>query len=245
VKLIPAIDLKDNKCVRLFQGKERSSIIYNENPVEQAKFFENEGCERIHIVDLDSAFGRSSTNIDTIIKIRQSVKIPIELGGGIRSKDNILFWFDNNIDYLILGSLATKHSNLVLDIAKEFENKIYISLDVLNNKIMVEGWVEESQLNLFNIYKTYNKSMIRGYILTDVSRDGMMKGLNLKFIDSNLTQTSKPMIFAGGLSSYDDLILLKKMNSKFHNIEGVIAGKSFYSGAIQIKKSIKILNSNA
>ena len=245
MKLIPAIDLKDNKCVRLFQGKERSSIIYNENPVEQAKFFENEGCERIHIVDLDSAFGRSSTNIDTIIKIRQSVKIPIELGGGIRSKDNILFWFDNNIDYLILGSLATKHSNLVLDIAKEFENKIYISLDVLNNKIMVEGWVEESQLNLFNIYKTYNKSMIRGYILTDVSRDGMMKGLNLKFIDSNLTQTSKPMIFAGGLSSYDDLILLKKMNSKFHNIEGVIAGKSFYSGAIQIKKSIKILNSNA
>ena len=245
MKLIPAIDLKDNKCVRLFQGKERSSIIYNENPVEQAKFFENEGCERIHIVDLDSAFGRSSTNIDTIIKIRQSVKIPIELGGGIRSKDNILFWFDNNIDYLILGSLAAKHSNLVLDIAKEFENKIYISLDVLNNKIMVEGWVEESQLNLFNIYKTYNKSMIRGYILTDVSRDGMMKGLNLKFIDSNLTQTSKPMIFAGGLSSYDDLILLKKMNSKFHNIEGVIAGKSFYSGAIQIKKSIKILNSNA
>ena len=225
MKLIPAIDLKDNKCVRLFQGKERSSIIYNENPVEQAKFFENEGCERIHIVDLDSAFGRSSTNIDTIIKIRQSVKIPIELGGGIRSKDNILFWFDNNINYLILGSLAAKHSNLVLDIAKEFENKIYISLDVLNNKIMVEGWVEESQLNLFNIYKTYNKSMIRGYILTDVSRDGMMKGLNLKFIDSNLTQTSKPMIFAGGLSSYDDLILLKKMNSKFHNIEGVIAGK--------------------
>ena len=245
MKLIPAIDLKDNKCVRLFQGKERSSIIYNENPVEQAKFFENEGCERIHIVDLDSAFGRSSINIDTIIKIRQSIKIPIELGGGIRSKDNILFWFNNNIDYLILGSLAAKDSNLVLDIAKEFENKIYISLDVLNNKIMVEGWVEESQLNLFNIYKTYNKSMIRGYILTDVSRDGMMKGLNLKFIDSNLSQTSKPMIFAGGLSSYDDLILLKKMNSKFHNIEGVIAGKSFYSGAIQIKKSIKILNSNA
>ena len=141
--------------------------------------------------------------------------------------------------------MASKDSNLVLEIAKEFENKIYISLDVLNNKIMVKGWLEESQLNLFNFYKTYNKSKIRGYILTDVSRDGMMDGLNLKFIDKNLSQTTKSMVFGGGLSSYNDLILLKKMSSKFKNIEGVIAGKSFYSGAIEIKKSIKILNYNA
>jgi len=245
VKLIPAIDLKDNKCVRLTQGKEDTSKVYNENPVEQAKFFEKEGCERIHIIDLDSAFGRSAINNDAIINIRQSIKIPIELGGGIRSRDDALFWFDNNIDYLIIGSLAASDSKLVLEIAEEFENKIYISLDVLNNKIMIEGWTKEAQSNLFNIFKIYNKSKIRGYILTDISRDGMMQGLNFEFIDKNLSQTSKPMIIGGGFSHYNDLKLLKKMNSKFNNIEGVIVGKSFYSGMIEINKSIKLLNSNA
>ena len=245
MKLIPAIDLKNNKCVRLTQGKEDTSKVYNENPVEQAKFFENEGCERIHIIDLDSAFGRSKINNDTIINIRQSIKIPIELGGGIRSRDDALYWFNNNIDYLIIGSLAAKDSNLVLEIAKEFENKIYISLDILNNKIMIEGWAEETQLNLFNIFKTYNKSKIRGYVLTDISRDGMMQGLNFEFIDKNLSKTSKSMVFGGGLSNYNDLKLLKNMSFKFQNIEGIIVGKSFYSGAIEIKKSINILKSDA
>ena len=196
MKLIPAIDLKDNKCVRLTQGKDETSKVYNDNPVEQAKFFEKEGCERIHIIDLDSAFNRSTVNNDTIINIRKSVKIPIELGGGIRSRDDALFWFNNNIDYLIIGSLAVRDSKLVLEIAKEFENKIYISLDILNNKIMIEGWTEETQLNLFNIFKTYNKSKIRGYVLTDISRDGMMQGLNFELIKKNLSQTSKSMVLA-------------------------------------------------
>ena len=245
MKLIPAIDLKDNKCVRLTQGKEETSKVYNENPVEQARFFEKEGCERIHIIDLDSAFNRSTVNNDTIINIRKSVKIPIELGGGIRSRDDALFWFDSNIDYLIIGSLAVKDSKLVMEIAKEFENKIYISLDILSNKIMIEGWTEETQLNLFNIFTTYNQSKIRGYVLTDISRDGMMQGLNFKLINKNLSQTSKSMVFGGGLSNYNELKTLKKMNSKFKNIEGVIAGKSFYSGAIEIKKCINILNSDA
>ncbi len=245
MKLIPAIDLKDNKCVRLTQGIEDSSKVYNENPVEQAKFFEKEGCERIHIIDLDSAFGRSTVNNDTIINIRKSVKIPIELGGGIRSRDDVLFWFNNNINFLIIGSLAVRDSNLVLELAKEFENRIYISLDILNNKIMIEGWTEKTQFNLYNIFKTYNKSKIRGYVLTDISRDGMLQGLNFELINKNLLQTSKSMVFGGGLSNYNDLKILKNMKSKFKNIEGVIAGKSFYSGAIEIKQSINILNSDA
>ena len=245
MKLIPAIDLKDNKCVRLTQGIEDTSKVYNENPIEQAKFFEKEGCERIHIIDLDSAFSRSGVNNDTIINIRKSVKTPIELGGGIRSRDDALFWFNNNIDYLIIGSLAVRDSKLVLEIAKEFENKIYISLDILNNKIMIKGWTEEAQFNLFDIFKIYNKSKIRGYVLTDISRDGTLQGLNFEFINKNLSQTSKSLVFGGGLSNYNDLMFLKNMNFKFKNIEGIIAGKSFYSGAIEIKKSINILNSDA
>lgn len=240
MKLIPAIDLKDNKCVRLIKGREQSLTVFNENPIEQAKFFEKAGCERIHIVDLDGAFGRHEINKETIIKIRKSINIAIELGGGIKNKDSILFWLNNGIDFIILGSLAVKNSKLILDIADEFKNKIYVALDILHNKIMIKGWVEESKLNLKDILKIYNNSYIRGYILTDISRDGMLEGLDINLIASKLTLTKKPFIVGGGLSNYTDLKNLKKL--KFSNLEGIIAGKSFYSGAIKINKAIQELN---
>ena len=172
MKLIPAIDLKDNKCVRLVKGKEQSSKIYNENPIDQAKFFEDQGCERIHVVDLDAAFGRLKINEATIVKIRKSIKTPIQLGGGLRSREDIKFWLDNNIDYLVIGSLSVKNSNLVKEIAEEFENRIYISIDVLNEQVMIKGWVEETKLEPVNIMRIYDKSKIKGYIITDISRDG-------------------------------------------------------------------------
>ena len=244
MKLIPAIDLKNKKCVRLAQGKEDTSKIYNTDPIEQAKFFEDEGCERIHIVDLDAAFGHYKINRETIVNIRKSVKVPIELGGGIRNKDDIVFWFKNDIEYLIIGSLAVKDIELVLEVAKKFDNRIYISLDIFNNKLMIKGWIEESKLSLQYIYDIYNDSKIRGYILTDISRDGMMLGLNTSLINDQLKLTDKPMVVGGGLSSYNDLIKIKNMNVDFKNIEGVIAGKSFYSGAIEIDRGLKILNSS-
>ena len=155
MKLIPAIDLKDNKCIRLTKGKEQSAIIYYDNPIEQAKFFEDQGCERIHIVDLDAAFGRSEINKKTIINIKKLVKIPIQLGGGIRSKEDAKSWFESNIDYLIIGSLAVKNFDLVKEIAADFKNKIYVSIDVLingfNDQVMIDGWVENSKLTTLDI----------------------------------------------------------------------------------------------
>ena len=150
MKLIPAIDLKDNKCVRLTQGKEETSKVYNENPVDQAKYFEKEGCVKIHIVDLDAAFGRPEINKETIINIKKSIKIPIQLGGGIRSKDDVNFWLEKNIDYLIIGSLAVTNSDLVIKITAEFENRIYIAIDLIekdiaNDEIMIKGWTEVLQ----------------------------------------------------------------------------------------------------
>ena len=240
MKLIPAIDIIDNKCVRLSKGKESSSYIYNTNPIEQAKFFEKEGCERIHIVDLDAAFGRKDVNKQTILDIRKSISIPIELGGGINNKNDIVYWLSNNIDFLIIGSLAIKDYNNVISVSKDFENKIYVSLDQLNNKIMIKGWVEESDYSTQEIFNIYNKSKIKGFIFTDVSRDGMMQGIDIDLIRQNLSLTEKPMIVGGGLTNYDDLKKLKNLNNK--NLEGVIAGKSFYSGSIEIKKGLQILN---
>ena len=252
MKIIPAIDLKDNKCVRLTQGKEKSSTIYNQNPIAQAKFFEEQGCKKIHIIDLDAAFGRLNVNTETIIKIKKSVNIPIQLGGGIRSREDIIFWLENDIDNLIIGSMAVKNSELVKKIVNEFEHKIYIALDVIDGKkIMINGWTQASNLSLqdvSNIYKNFN---IKGYILTSINHDGMMQGPSLSFY-KDCDIYNKPLIFSGGYSSYENLELLslsyfkkKDYFKKNGEIEGVIIGKAFYSGVLEIKKAIESLKKYA
>ena len=240
---IPAIDLKNNKCVRLIRGKEEQQTIFNKNPVEQAIFFEKSGCERLHVVDLDGAFGRRNINKDTILDIRKNTSIPIELGGGIKRKEDVSFWINKGIDFLIVGSLAVKNSKLVQDIASEFENQIYVALDVLNSNIMVKGWVETSEFKINDILKTYDTSLIKGYILTDISRDGMLEGLDMNLINKYSSITKKKLIVGGGLSNFEDLINLTKI--PYANLEGVIAGKSYYSGSIEINKALKIFKPNA
>ena len=240
MKIIPAIDLKDNKCVRLSKGVEKSSVVYNQNPIDQAKFFQDEGCERVHIVDLDAAFGRKNINKKTIIKIKKSLKIPIQLGGGIRERNDALLWFEEGINFLILGSIAVEKIEETISIANDFENKIYISSDQLKDKVMIKGWTQQSKISIEKMFKTYNNSKIRGYILTDISRDGMLEGIDTDLVINNLKMSKKPMIVGGGLSSHEDLIKLKKLNNK--NLEGVIAGKSFYTGSVNLKESIRILS---
>ena len=240
MKLIPAIDLKNNKCVRLEQGKEENTTTYNNDPREQAVFFEKCGCERIHIVDLDGAFGRQDINKNTILEIRKSVSIPIQLGGGIKNEDDVSFWVEAGIDFLILGSLSVKNSNLVLKIANKYPNQIYTALDILNQKIMIKGWLEESKITTKDIFNTYNQSPIKGYILTDVSRDGLLKGLDLKLIKKTKLLTKKNIIVGGGLSDYSDIKLLRD-NFVDSNIEGFIAGKSIYSGGIKINVALELL----
>ena len=232
MKLIPAIDIINNKCVRLSKGKEESSFIYNENPIKQAKFFEKEGCKRIHIIDLDAAFGRKAINKQTILDIRQSISIPIELGGGIGNQEDIFFWLNNNIDFLIIGSLALKDSEYIITVARNFENKIYVSLDQFENKLMIKGWIEASNYTTKEIIKNFTP-------FTTLPLLTSMQGININFVHQNLSISEKPMIVGGGLSNYNDLKKLKNLNNK--NLEGVIAGKSFYSGVIKIKKSLEIL----
>jgi len=240
VKLIPAIDLKEGKCVRLSEGKQDSSVIYNDNPVQQAQFFENEGCKRIHIVDLDAAFGKQETNKRIILDIRNSISIDIELGGGIRTENDVSFWIDNGINFLIIGSMATKAPDTLKKIANTFPERLYVSLDDYNGKIMIHGWVDESGFKTEQILNNYNNSKIRGFIFTDVTRDGMMEGINTNKIKSCLKLSKKPLIVGGGLSNNNDLLSLLSLNNPL--LEGIIAGKSFYLGKIEIKAAQKILN---
>ena len=240
MKLIPAIDLQEGRCVRLSEGKQDSSVVYNDNPVQQAQFFENEGCKRIHIVDLDAAFGKQANNKKTILDIRNSISIDIELGGGIRTEKDVSFWIDNGINFLIIGSMATKTPNALKKLANNFPEKIYVSLDDYNGKIMIHGWVDESGFKTEHALNNYNNSKIRGFIFTDVTRDGMMEGINIDKVKSCLKLSKKPLIVGGGLSDKNDLFNLLSLDSPL--LEGVIAGKSFYLGKIEIKAAQKILN---
>lgn len=243
MKFIPAIDLKDKRCVRLQKGKEEELTIFNEDPIKQAKFFESSGCKRIHIVDLDAAFGRPNINRKKIIEIRRNIKIPIQLGGGIKNESDVAFWINSGINYLIIGSLSVKNTKLVSNLANKYKNKIYISLDVLNEKIMMNGWVKDSRLKIQDILNLYKNTNIRGYVFTDIARDGMLEGLDMKLIESFVKKTDKHLIVGGGLSNYEDLHNIK--NANYFNIEGVISGKSFYSGNIKIDKALKIFKENA
>ena len=246
MQIIPAIDLKDKKCVRLSKGKDESSIVYNEDPEKQAIYFQEIGCKKLHLIDLDAAFGRPNINFETIIKIRRSINIPIQLGGGIRSLALAKKYFEVGINNLIVGSMSVQKPKLVFQLAEQFSEKIYISLDILNDNIMIKGWDEDSGKKIQDILDIYKDSRIKGYIITDIQNDGMLKGLNLKFVNNFLKKISlkkeftKQVIIAGGLTNYSDLKNLKNLN--FDNIEGVISGKSFYEGTIDLEEAQKIFN---
>jgi len=243
VKIFPAIDLKENKCVRLSKGEDSTSVVFNANPVDQAKYFEDQGCARLHLVDLDSAFGRNDINNKMIQNIRNAISIPIQIGGGIRSENIAKSYLNLGADFLIIGSYAVSNTQEVKNLAENFKQKIYVALDVLNNKIMIKGWVEESDFTPEKIFQTYDESNIRGYVLTDIEKDGMLTGLNQRMILANVSLTHKKLIVGGGLKNNLDLEQLRKVKS--NNLEGVIAGKSFYVGNIDLKEAQKILDGNA
>ena len=246
MQIIPAIDLKDNKCVRLSKGKDNTSVVYNEDPEKQAIYFEQIGCKKLHLVDLDAAFGRSNVNFETIKKIRKSISIPIQLGGGVRSLDLAKKYFEVGINNLIIGSMSVEKPNEVIILSNIYADKVYISLDILEDNIMIKGWDKNSGKKIQDILDIYTNSKIKGYVITDIQNDGMLKGLNLDFVSNFIKKINlikkfnKKIIIAGGLTDYSDLINLKKLN--FKNIEGIISGKSFYEGKIDLVEAQKILN---
>ncbi len=248
MQIIPAIDLKDNKCVRLSKGKDDSSVVFNNNPESQAVYFEKIGCKKLHIVDIDAAFGRPDINFKSIKKIRDQTTIPIQLGGGIRTFETAEAYFDLGIDNLIIGSLSVKKPEIVNLLSEKFKNKIYISLDIYENNVMVKGWNEKSSISIDNLLELYSEKNIRGYVATDIQNDGMLKGLNIDFVKNIMNKIKrsknfiKKVIFAGGLTNFDDIRRLKLFKS--NNLEGIISGKSFYVKNLDLRKAQKLLDSN-
>ena len=237
--LFPAIDIKNGSCVRLVQGKMEEATVFNENPVDQAKIFESKGCKWIHVVDLDGAIKGHSVNQKIIKEIISSVNIKIQLGGGIRNIKTIDKWFEIGVERLVVGSLIVNNPNLVKKAIKKYPGKIVLGIDLIDNKLAIEGWVKKTDISPIDIAKNFNNLDIASIVCTNIKKDGTMNGIDLDFILNNTNIFKKPIIASGGITTLKDLQILK--DNEKNGIEGAICGRAIYEGKIDLIEANKCL----
>ena len=234
----PAIDLKDGKCVRLIQGDFDKSRTYNENPLDQAKHFENLGAEWLHCVDLDGAKTGQSTNIKSIEDIISNTKLNVQVGGGVRDIEKIRSLINVGAKNVVLGTAIYEEKLFLEEAADNFPYQISIALDIKNNEIAVRGWTKVMSQNVNDFLSSINSFDITSVICTDVMRDGMKKGINFDMINNILENTSIPCVVSGGVSNLDDLIKLKAKDN--NQIYGVIIGKALYDKSIKLNDALSV-----
>ena len=232
MEIFPAIDLKDGKAVRLTKGIMESAKVYSDEPVELAKRFEDMGARWLHIVDLNGAFKGEPQNIKQIEKIRKNTKLKIQLGGGIRDEETIKRYLDLGIDRLILGSIAAREPNKVIELADKYP--IAVGIDAKDGYVAVDGWGGSAGIEAVELAKIYENSKIECIIATDISKDGTLSGLNIDFILDIQNASKKRVIASGGVASEEDIKKVKE-----NGIYGVIIGKAFYEGKIDLEKILK------
>ena len=240
MKIIPAIDLKNGRCVRLLQGKEDQETVYGEDPVETALSFEEQGAEQIHLVDLDGAFRGESKNLEQVERIAQAVKVPIELGGGIRSLDDISRVFDLGVNFVIIGTIAAKNPKILEEAIQKFENQLILGLDAKDGKVAVSGWVEVTEFSDEEFANQWKQHGINRVIYTDISRDGMLTGPNLSSLRRMAIATGLKITASGGVSSLDDLKQLVELERD--GVDEVIVGKAIYERQLDLREACLWLN---
>ena len=243
MKIIPAIDLKNGRCVRLLQGKEDQETVYGEDPVETALSFEEQGAEQIHLVDLDGAFRGESKNLEQVERIAQAVKVPVELGGGIRSLDDISRVFDLGVNFVIIGTIAVKNPKVLEEALQKFENQLILGLDAKDGKVAVSGWVEVTEFSDEEFANQWKQHGINRVIYTDISRDGMLTGPNLSSLRRMAIATGLKITASGGVSSLDDLKQLVELERD--GVDEVIVGKAIYERQLDLREACLWLNKRA
>ena len=235
MKIFPAIDIKDKKCVRLLKGDFDNKTDYKISPVEQAGKYKDHGFKNLHIVDLDGALTGETVNLDIIKDIVGKFNLKVEVGGGIRNIDGIKKYIDGGVEKVILGSAAIKDKNFLKDACKKFPNKIALGLDARDGYLLVSGWKENSNQLSLDYLKEVNNYGVSRLIYTDINRDGMKKSPNFEETSKVAEISNCPVIISGGVSSIDDIKKAKSLN----NIEGIIVGKAIYDGDIKLDELIK------
>jgi phosphoribosylformimino-5-aminoimidazole carboxamide ribotide isomerase len=237
--IIPAVDIKGGRCVRLLQGRPEEETVFSNYPELMALKWQQEGAQRIHVVDLDGAFTGRPINRDTIKRIIESVNIPIQLGGGIRDIDTIEEYIKNGVERVILGTSVFENEGLLREACSKFPGRIAVSLDVMDGMIAVRGWRKLIDLTPIQIARTLEAFGVCSIIYTDISRDGTQKGINWEATAEFARSINIPVIASGGVGSIDDI--KKALKYEGSGIEGVIIGKALYAGTISLQEAIRVV----
>lgn len=236
--IIPAIDLRGGKCVRLRQGRAEEMTVFSDDPVATGLKWQAAGAKWLHVVDLDGAFSGSPKNLTAIRKMRQALDIPMELGGGIRSLDTIRAYLDLGLDRLILGTVVLKDPDLAARACAEFPGKIALGLDAKGGLLAVEGWTETSRRTALEVAKSLERLNPAALIYTDIARDGVKQGVNIGATRALAEAVNLPVIASGGVSTIEDIEALLPLEAV--GVVGVITGRALYDGSLDLAEAIKL-----
>ncbi len=236
--IFPAIDLKQGKCVRLFKGNLNEVTIFNNSPSNQALEFEKYGFKFIHVVDLDGAVNGITINQNSVKEILQNIKIPVQLGGGIRDIATIEKWLKLGVNRVILGTLAIKNPDIVKEACREFPNQIVVGIDSVNGMVATEGWLKTNNIGVVELAKQFEDCGVSAIIYTDINRDGTLSGTDIEGSIKLTNSLSIPIIISGGISNIKEVIKIR--NLKNPQIAGVIIGRAIYDKKVSIEDLIKL-----
>jgi len=228
--LYPAIDLKGGRCVRLTEGKFEAETVFNEDPVAQAQIFQTAGFRWLHIVDLDGSARGTPQNAGVIRAILSAANIPVQVGGGVRSIETISYWLDAGATRVVLGTAAVRDPALVREAAREFPERLAVSIDSRNGKVAVQGWTEQTEMDVLDMAVRMEDSGVACLIATDIGRDGLKTGVNLELSRAIANAVSIPFIASGGVKNVNDIAALKGLPGR--PVHGVILGRALYDGDI-------------
>lgn len=235
--IFPAIDLKDGMCVRLLKGEMDKATVFNESPAGQARIFEGQGFEWIHIVDLNGAFEGRPVNEEAVKSIIEAVDVKLQLGGGIRTLETIEQWLKLGITRVILGTVALRDPELVKEACRKFPGQIVVGIDGKDGKVAVQGWAETSHMDVIELAKKFEDAGVEAIIYTDIGRDGAMEGPDIEGTKKLADAVNIPVIASGGIASNDDIEAVRKLQG--HGVVGVISGRALYDGKIDIPKALQ------
>ncbi|PST17554.1 1-(5-phosphoribosyl)-5-[(5-phosphoribosylamino)methylideneamino]imidazole-4-carboxamide isomerase [Mesorhizobium plurifarium] len=237
--LFPAIDLKDGQCVRLKLGDMEQATVYNPDPAAQARAFEEQGFEWLHVVDLNGAFAGETVNGAAVDAILRATKNPVQLGGGIRTLDHIENWLSRGLKRVILGTVAVRDPALVIEACRKFPGRVAVGIDAKGGKVAVEGWAEASELGVIELARKFEGAGVAAVIYTDIDRDGILTGINWASTLELADAVSIPVIASGGLASMDDIRRLTEPDAQ--KLEGAISGRALYDGRIDPKEALNLI----
>ena len=237
--LFPAIDLKDGEAVRLKLGDMSQATVFNTDPAAQAKSFEAQGFEYLHVVDLNGAFAGESRNGDAVEAIIAAVKMPVQLGGGIRTLAQVEAWLEKGLSRVILGTVALREPALVLDAARRFPGRVAVGIESRGGKVAVEGWATTSELDAIEMARRFEGAGVAAIIYTDIDRDGVLAGINWEATLKLARAITVPVIASGGLASMDDIERLSRPECQI--LEGAISGRALYDGRIEPAAALAML----